>query len=85
MGSYDSGFLAKSAQCALDHFMRAGMGEQDQDIRRTDPFVHAALHFAEYLSFVSSLLTKLFILSLHAFITADNHNTHMLPQFCSLL
>ena len=84
MGPHDSGLLAKAAQSALDHFMRAGMRKQYQDIRRADPVIHTALHFAEHLGFMSSFLTQFFILSFHALITAYDHNTHKIPRFYSL-
>ena len=51
MRPYDLGLFTETAQGALHHFVGAGVGEQDQDIRRTDPLVHAALHFAEDLGF----------------------------------
>lgn len=67
---------AEPAQSTLYHLMRAGMRKQDQQIRGSDTFIHAALHLTEDLGFMAVPFTQILILTLHTFITADDDYTH---------
>ena len=64
------------AQRAAQHFMRHGVGEQNQQIGRADAAFQAVLHLSENLGLTAILAAKVFVLADHAVISADDNNAH---------
>lgn len=83
VGTCDAGVRFGIAENAADHFMGYGVGEENNQIRRTD-ILQSAGHFRIYLCFTFILSAQLLVLSGHAFIAAYDHYAHgSSPFVCS--
>lgn len=67
-----SGFL----QGGTYHFMRNSIGEKDNQIRKPQLLLKVGGHFSKNLCPASVAFADLFILTLHAFVAADDDNAH---------
>ena len=60
------------------HFVGDGAGEEDHQVGIADLFLHRPVFFREHLGLVAIFLTDLLVTTYHAFVSADDDDTHML-------
>lgn len=67
------------------HFVGNGAGEEDHQVGIADLFLHGPVFFWEHLGFVALFLADFLVATYHAFITADDDDTHILTFLSELV
>ena len=62
--------------CADDHFVGNRVGEQNQKVRVAQIFAQHSLLFGIDLGLAAEFFTDILILTHHAFVAADDDDTH---------
>ena len=68
----------------VGHFVRDGAGEDDQQVRAAQFFLHRRL-FGEYLGTAAIVFADIAVSALHTFISADDHDAHFDAPFLLVL
>ena len=61
---------------ADDHFVGNGIGKDNQKVRASHFLFQGTVFLGKHLGFAAISLADVFVLTLHAFVSADNYNTH---------